>query len=188
MYNSILEYFKRIFINVNKAIIFVFIFFINGCKNNDVNLMYKNVSDKITVHFNRSFDIKGAILELIRKSEKKVFFAYFNITDPNFALYIETASKRGVEIIGIMDHSCVKNNKTANRLIEKGFLKLVLMENNGLMHNKFIIVDDKVVATGSANITKNSSLWNNENLVIITDPLIAKKYEKAFYNIYNQSK
>lgn len=55
------------------------------------------------------------------------------------------------------------------------------------MHMKVSIIDDKVVATGSYNYTTSASIINDENLVILTDPQLAKDYETQFNRMWNDT-
>ena len=57
----------------------------------------------------------------------------------------------------------------------------------GLMHNKFVVIDDHVVLTGSFNWTISADKKNAENLLSITDKDIAQKYAKQFKHLWSQS-
>jgi len=57
----------------------------------------------------------------------------------------------------------------------------------GLMHNKFAVIDDQVVLTGSFNWTITAERKNAENLLVITDPDLAQKYTKQFKVLWSQS-
>ena len=47
---------------------------------------------------------------------------------------------------------------------------------HAIAHNKIIIVDDYLVLTGSFNFTKAAEEKNAENLLVINDPSLAKRY------------
>ena len=53
------------------------------------------------------------------------------------------------------------------------------------MHSKFSIVDDKTVLTGSYNWSENAENNTFENMVIVTEPTIVKKYVDQFEVILN---
>lgn len=58
--------------------------------------------------------------------------------------------------------------------------KFFIKEEN-LMHNKFCIIDERIIITGSYNWTRKASTTNNENIVIIKDDFeLAKSYTKEF--------
>ena len=50
----------------------------------------------------------------------------------------------------------------------------------GVMHHKVIIIDSKTVITGSYNFSRNASANNDENIIILRSPHIARIYEEEF--------
>ena len=50
----------------------------------------------------------------------------------------------------------------------------------GLMHNKFCILDEKIIITGSMNPTMRGAYKNNNNLVIIESPTLVNNYLAEF--------
>ena len=55
---------------------------------------------------------------------------------------------------------------------------------SGLMHDKIIIVDDKVLFTGSWNLSYNDTYRNNNNLLEITDPRLIANYQAKFDELF----
>jgi len=55
------------------------------------------------------------------------------------------------------------------------------------MHDKFMIVDKKIVSTGSYNWTTNATENNDENLLIITSAATAASYNKEFNRIWESA-
>ena len=56
-----------------------------------------------------------------------------------------------------------------------------------LFHNKFAIFDKKVVFTGSFNWTVAANTRNQENVVVIDDEEVAKKYEAQFAFLFGNT-
>lgn len=56
---------------------------------------------------------------------------------------------------------------------------------NQLMHNKFCVIDKRIVLTGSFNPTENDNLRNNNNLIVIYSKSIAENYEDEFGELWN---
>jgi phosphatidylserine/phosphatidylglycerophosphate/cardiolipin synthase-like enzyme len=52
------------------------------------------------------------------------------------------------------------------------------------MHHKFLVIDDTNVITGSFNWTNQASKSNMENIVVVEDQNIAKKYINEFNRIW----
>jgi len=57
-----------------------------------------------------------------------------------------------------------------------------------LMHNKFIVIKNKAVLTGSYNFTDESTEFDNNNIVIINSSEVAKCYEEEFLYMYENKK
>jgi phosphatidylserine/phosphatidylglycerophosphate/cardiolipin synthase-like enzyme len=55
------------------------------------------------------------------------------------------------------------------------------------MHHKVIIIDERVVITGSYNFTGRAEDVNDENLIIIDSPQIAQAYMAEFERVYRQA-
>jgi phosphatidylserine/phosphatidylglycerophosphate/cardiolipin synthase-like enzyme len=49
---------------------------------------------------------------------------------------------------------------------------------HAIAHNKIMIIDGEIVATGSFNFTKAAEERNAENVLIIKDKALSKKYVK----------
>ena len=55
------------------------------------------------------------------------------------------------------------------------------------MHHKLMIIDDRIVITGSYNFTSRAENDNDENLIIIDDPVLAQQYIAEFDRVYQQA-
>ena len=60
-----------------------------------------------------------------------------------------------------------------------------LDNNKQLMHNKFCVMDNNVIITGSFNPTDNDNNYNNNNIVVIYSTILAKNYEDEFNELWN---
>jgi phosphatidylserine/phosphatidylglycerophosphate/cardiolipin synthase-like enzyme len=54
----------------------------------------------------------------------------------------------------------------------------------GLMHNKFVVIDRQEVWTGSMNFTVNGAYRNNNNLIRIRSSQLAENYTKEFEEMF----
>ena len=50
----------------------------------------------------------------------------------------------------------------------------------GIMHHKFVIVDGKLLETGSFNFTNGAANSNQENQVYLATPKIVERFKKRF--------
>ena len=56
---------------------------------------------------------------------------------------------------------------------------------SGIMHNKFCVLDNSTVITGSTNPTKRGLYKNDNNLLVIHSRYVAKNYLDEFGELYN---
>ena len=52
------------------------------------------------------------------------------------------------------------------------------------MHNKYCIIDGKILITGSFNWTVSAVKYNQENLVILENESLCKKFLEAFEKLW----
>ncbi|MBI2208270.1 hypothetical protein HYU50_02140 [Candidatus Woesearchaeota archaeon] len=64
-------------------------------------------------------------------------------------------------------------------------LGIRIADSKQYMHNKFCIIDNKIVLTGSTNPTNNDLTLNNNNIVVIASRYIAENYEDEFNELWN---
>ncbi len=151
----------------------------------------------IEVFFTPSYRALDAIVEQINKARNSIDVAVYDFTSRPLARAIVAAKKRGVKIRIILDRSA--NDPYKNRYTKYIFLKQNHISvrfarahrhwnRDGLMHNKFAIIDDKTVITGSANWTASAFVINDENVLIINRKDIANVYEKEFSKLWKDSK
>lgn len=54
------------------------------------------------------------------------------------------------------------------------------------MHNKFVVVDDTFLITGSFNWTVAAVRNNQENLLVVDHPFYITEYNNEFEKLWNQ--
>jgi phosphatidylserine/phosphatidylglycerophosphate/cardiolipin synthase-like enzyme len=120
-------------------------------------------------------DIQNKILDALDggKVSIRVVMAWFT----NEALFNKLLEKHNVGVdvqVAIYDDGVnrkhgVDISKVPHKMIKRG-------QRGGLMHDKFCIIDNQVVVTGSYNWTNNAEFRNDENITIEHDPDQATKY------------
>lgn len=139
---------------------------------------------KTDIYFSLYDDPETVIIENINKAEIFVDIDMYTFTDKEISQAVIEASERGVKIRIYLDRSQVEAKYSSSRLfVEKG-LELRISSNNYIMHNKFAVIDNKIVITGSYNWTASASTRNDENLLVIDDEEIIQRYQKQFKNLW----
>jgi phosphatidylserine/phosphatidylglycerophosphate/cardiolipin synthase-like enzyme len=55
------------------------------------------------------------------------------------------------------------------------------------MHNKFAVIDNAVILTGSYNWTISASNCNQENILIIESKLVSNNYQNEFNKLWKSN-
>ncbi len=154
-----------------------------------------SVAREIYVYFTPSYEALDAIIDEINSSEKSIDIAVYDFTSRPIARALVRAKNKGVKIRVILDRSA---NGPGNKYTKYSFLKEngisvrfaaphIAWDREGLMHNKFAVIDKSVVITGSANWTASAFKINDENVLIIDRLDIANVYEKEFNYLWKRS-
>lgn len=140
----------------------------------------------INVFFSPEDNIERIIRKRIRKARKSLHFMMFTFTSDVLGEEIIRSFQRGVKVYGIFE-----KDGTGSRYSEYVKMKLEGIpvrfdSNKGKMHHKVLILDERIVITGSYNFTKSANRVNDENILIIDNSTIAAAYLKEFYRLYGR--
>lgn len=92
------------------------------------------------------------------------------------------AHRRGVQVRIVMESDNLERD-VPRRLAEKG-LPMIGDRREGLMHNKFVIIDRSEVWIGSMNFTTSGAYDDNNNLVRIRSMKMAENYLAEFNEMF----
>ncbi len=128
------------------------------------------------------------LISLIDEEEKSIFIASYAFSHTKIALALCEAKKRGVQIELIVDPFSLNFSSALNKMAQANIPILVWSpppsstkdERSSLMHDKFCLFGDKILWTGSFNLTHKADHSNQENALIIQDRALVKKYKKQF--------
>ena len=148
----------------------------NNKQENQVPKTTFTVQDEgnIQVHFCPSENCSQILSSFIDTATKSVHCALHELDDPSIQNSIlQKQQEMEVKII-VDDHYLDEFNYS-----------FVTPDRSGLMHNKFCIIDNKRVSTGSMNPTILGTTKNNNNLLIIESSSLATNYEDEFKEMWN---
>jgi phosphatidylserine/phosphatidylglycerophosphate/cardiolipin synthase-like enzyme len=136
------------------------------------------------VKFSRSASVAEVVLRLLRATSRSIDAALYRLNNPALEAALEEAVKRGVQVRLLVDGNKYKESRETQELLAAGIVPFRLgygREGRGSkMHDKFVILDQRSVLTGSYNWTLESENENQENLVIIEEVQPVEAYAKEF--------
>ena len=128
------------------------------------------------------------LIELIEGAQRRIDFLAFSFTSDDLANAMLERAEVGVSISGIFDESqYYSNSGTEFDRFRSAGLDVHLDANPRTMHNKVIIIDEKIVITGSYNFTQYAETRNDENVLIVHNPEIASLYLEEFHKIFDET-
>lgn len=137
------------------------------------------------------------ILREIDQARNELLIAVYAFTNDELAHALVQAKKRGVAVQVVIDREFDANNQNSKGkffdaqkvpLRRLSGLKTRAQDKEaGLMHQKFAIIDRRIIFTGSYNWTHSADRLNDENLLVFRDagPL-AEEYRRAFLQLWER--
>ena len=126
--------------------------------------------------------IEQAIIASIDAARLSVDVAIYSLSLRELGNALLRARDRGVAVRVVME-SDNRERSVPQALIEGG-LPILGDRREGLMHDKFVIIDRSEVWTGSMNFTVNGAYDDNNNLVHIRSVKVAENYLVEFEEMY----
>jgi len=126
---------------------------------------------------NQNYALKK-LLNLIKHSSKSIQIAMFSFTHPYIVQELVNAKKRGVFVRAIIDKNCANSyGKKAIYRLNRAKIGVSISKGKKLFHHKYMIIDDRILVSGSANFTK-SAFEKNYDLFFVLYNL--NKKQKTF--------
>jgi phosphatidylserine/phosphatidylglycerophosphate/cardiolipin synthase-like enzyme len=126
--------------------------------------------------------IEQAIIASIDAARLSVDVAIYSLSLREVANALLRARDRGVAVRVVME-SDNRENSVPQALMDGG-LPILGDRREGLMHDKFVIIDRSEVWTGSLNYTVTGVYEDNNNLVHLRSVKVAENYTTEFEEMY----
>ena len=136
------------------------------------------------VHFD---NIERLICESIASAEKRVYVAVAWFTNKRIYDVLLNVVQKNIEVKLLILNDILNRNEFGldyGELIANGAIIRYSSGTKGTMHNKFCIIDEKVI-TGSYNWTYNANN-NDENVIEIDDINVVNSYCEQFEKLLSQ--
>ena len=128
-------------------------------------------------------------LPVVTQAQKSILFMAFNLTDDDLARLLIAKAHQGIRVQGVLDERQAATSRGNDyETLRRAGLDVHLDGNPYAMHHKVIIVDGETVIFGSYNFTRSAETRNDENLLIVHDPLLAARFVEEFRRVYAAAK
>jgi phosphatidylserine/phosphatidylglycerophosphate/cardiolipin synthase-like enzyme len=128
--------------------------------------------------------LETAIIPVVKSATKSIRFLAFSYTDFPLAEAMIKRAQNGVNVAGVFEKVGSDTDAAELKTLSCAQVPVRQDGNGGFMHNKVIVVDERYVITGSLNFSTNAEESNDENVIIIDNPEIAKLYMQDFERVW----
>ena len=138
-----------------------------------------STSCQTLAHFSPHGSVADAIVGSLRDARQRVRVALYGLTAPPLVEALIKAHRRGVDVQVKLDRmqSQGKSQAEAVRALRAAGLSVQVSEFTRLLHDKFAVVDGRLILTGSYNWTGGAETSHRENLLILDCSDLARTFE-----------
>ena len=138
-------------------------------------------SSEIELCFTPPSGCAAKIAKLISEAKESVYVQAYGFTSNQIVGQLIDAHNRGVEVRILLDESNLASKYSRIRQMTGNGIDVSIDKVPGIAHNKVIILDRQKVVTGSFNFTNSADTRNAENIIIVNDKEIAKRYLQNWF-------
>src|SRR5262249_9678915 len=125
----------------------------------------------------------------LQKARREVLVQAYSFTADPITYALVDAKKRGVHVDIVLDRSNEQEGYSDLHIFLEHGLAPLIDHSHAIAHNKVMIIDQKVLVTGSYNFTNQAENENAENLLIIKgNPDLLHAYRQNFLTHKGHSK
>lgn len=141
------------------------------------------------VYFSDQESIEDRLIEWIDKETQSIRMAAYCVMNTKIGKALQRAHARGVDVEILVDPYSVKSRSPLKKLVAAGIPVYVwnpevgIGKKKGLMHHKFCVLGGHRVWTGSFNFTKEASINNRENVVLIQGSQAVSNFLQQFNHL-----
>lgn len=138
------------------------------------------------VLFSPGTEIGDTLKDLLKNAKRSVKLCVFSITDDRLVNEIINCHRRGVEVEIITDDQKIFDRGSEIQGMKSKGIDVKIDHSQYHMHNKFGVIDERIVFTGSFNWTYTASKHNQENLLVTTNHSIVEQFYEEFKRLWNE--
>ncbi len=128
------------------------------------------------VYFTPPAGAGKALVHWIDDARQEVLVQAYGFTHNAIAQAVLRAHQRGVRVAVLLDQKSSSTNRYVIDLLQSNQVELRFDGEHAIAHNKVMVIDQRIVVTGSFNFTNSADTRNAENLLVLESPALAARY------------
>ena len=129
------------------------------------------------------YSLEKRLIDRLGAAEVRVDAALYDLDAAPVADAFIAAYRRGVQVRIVTEADNIDESEI-ERLQGVGIPVVDDGNNDGLMHHKFVVIDERYVWTGSYNITYNGAYKNSNNVILIDSAQLAYNFTQEFRELF----
>jgi phospholipase D len=123
------------------------------------------------------------LISLINAAKNNILVQAYSFTSKNITDSLIQAHRRGVKVSVLIDRTSITSRGSEIPALKDAGISVSVCKVPGIAHNKVLIIDEQIIVTGSYNFTNAAETRNAENLLILNNKDLAKKYITNWFNL-----
>lgn len=142
----------------------------------------------VEVAFSPQHGATDLVIKAIGEARKTIRVAAYSFTSRPIEEALKVAHGRGVDVRMVVDKSNEDGRRNSVWHLAQAGIPVHVDFRYSIMHDKFVVIDDATVETGSFNFTAAAERRNAENVMVLRNaPAIARKYGAEWKRLWNES-
>jgi len=138
------------------------------------------------VLFSPKGGISKELLRLIKAAKGNIVVAAYAFSSKYLGNALSEAFKRGVKVRIILDGDIARKAYSIDEWLAGEGIDVRFVEvKGGCLHHKFMIIDGKILMTGSYNFTNESEFRNHEAAIFTNNKALIQSFAAEFDRIWN---
>jgi phosphatidylserine/phosphatidylglycerophosphate/cardiolipin synthase-like enzyme len=135
-------------------------------------------------------DPESRLIKQIETAQHSFYGSFYEISAQPVINALIKAKTRGLDVKLVVNDHIFSSDKSSKKftafkgLITAG-IPVITDDRPQLMHNKFAVIDNRFLWTGSYNLTYNCARRNNNNAVLIDSSELSSIYLEEFFEMFD---
>ena len=138
------------------------------------------------VLFSPKGGISKELARLIKAAKSEITVAAYAFSSKYLGNALSTAHKRGVKVRIILDGNIARKAYSIDEWLASEEIEVRFIEvKGGCLHHKFMVIDGKILMTGSYNFTNESEFRNHEAAIFTNNKALIQSFAAEFDHLWN---
>lgn len=146
---------------------------------------------QVEVLFSPDDIVSARLSQLIAESQQSISFLAYSFASSELGTAIRAKAADGVTVGGVVEFDLIDPNQPSPNpnLVEEfnyfqqAGIKILPERHPEVLNHKIMIIDGKIVVVGSYDFTNRAEIENDENVLIIHNEMIARKFMEEFQRV-----